>query len=176
MTPTQTALIVAVPEVEHAVGAVRARLDRSAGWGVPAHVTVLYPFLPLEQVDDEVVAALARTVATVPRFDVTFTHIEWFADAVVWLAPRPDDGFRALTAAVWRQFPATPPYAGAHDDVVPHLTLGHDAATHELTAAAAAVAAHLPIGAAVEVVRLIAGTPGPDAWHTVHEFPLSPRS
>jgi hypothetical protein len=32
-------------EAEAVVGDLRARLDRSAGWGVPAHVTLLYPFL-----------------------------------------------------------------------------------------------------------------------------------
>ncbi len=32
-----------VPEAEWVVGEHRARLDRAAAWGVPAHVTVLHP-------------------------------------------------------------------------------------------------------------------------------------
>jgi hypothetical protein len=30
---------------EPAVSRHRARLDRAAAWGVPAHVTILYPFV-----------------------------------------------------------------------------------------------------------------------------------
>jgi hypothetical protein len=39
--PTESALIVAVPAAEPAVGALRAAYDPAASWGVPAHVTVL---------------------------------------------------------------------------------------------------------------------------------------
>jgi len=172
MEPTETALIVAVPEAEHAVGRLRAALDPAAGWGVPAQVTVLYPFLPPQRIDDDVRANLSRLFAATPRFDVSFADVNWFGDSVVWLAPRPADAFRQLTAAVWRQFPEVPPDAGAHDDVVPHLTIGHDAPKHLLTHAGEVVAAHLPIRAAVDSVQLTAGTSEPDSWHTVQEFRL----
>jgi hypothetical protein len=52
--PTESALIVAVPEAEWAVAALRAAYDPAASWGMPAHITVLYPFLP-----PEVMAAVA---------------------------------------------------------------------------------------------------------------------
>ncbi len=103
MEPTQTALIVATPEAENAVGPFRASLDRAASWGVPAHITVLYPFLPPERIDDHVLAALRDVVAEVPRFDAALTHVDWFADTVAWLAPQPDQPFRDLTAAVWQR-------------------------------------------------------------------------
>jgi hypothetical protein len=41
MGPELSALIVAVPEAEPAVAHLRARLDRSASWGVPAHITLI---------------------------------------------------------------------------------------------------------------------------------------
>jgi len=41
----QTALIAPVPEAEACVGAWQARFDRSAALGVPAHITVLHPFI-----------------------------------------------------------------------------------------------------------------------------------
>ena len=170
--PTQTALIIPVPEAERAVGRFRASLDQAASWGVPAHVTVLYPFLPPEQVDDGVRAVLREVVARVPRFDATLTHVDWFGDTVAWLAPQPDRPFRELTAAVWQQFPEAAPYAGAYTEVVPHLTIGHDAPRPVLQHAADAVAAYLPITIAVDTVRLIAGTPEHGPWRTVCEFPL----
>jgi 2'-5' RNA ligase len=133
---------------------------------------VLYPFLPPDRVDDGVLAALRDVVAGVPRFDVMLTHVDWFTDTVVWLAPRPDRPFRELTSAVWQRFPETPPYEGAYADPVPHLTIGHDAPRPVLENAAATVTTLLPITAAVEVVRLIRGAPDRSPWRTVCEFPL----
>ena len=172
MEPTQTALIVVVPEAEQAVGGFRASLDRAASWGIPAHVTVLYPFLPPEQVDERVLATLRDVIAGVPRFVTALTHVDWFGDAAVWLAPQPDQSFRDLTAAVWRRFPEAPPYLGAYSDVVPHLTIGHDAPRPVLEHAVAVVTRYLPITIAVETVRLISGTPDSGPWRTVCEFPL----
>jgi 2'-5' RNA ligase len=172
MEPTETALIVAVPEAEQAVGHHRSTLDTAAGWGVPAHVTVLYPFLPPDRINDDVLTTLTQIFAATPRFDASFADVRWFGDSVVWLAPQPEDAFRQLTAAVWRRFPEVPPYAGAHADVVPHLTIGHDAPKRLLTQAAEAVVSHLPIRAVVDSVLLIAGAPEPDSWHTVGEFRL----
>lgn len=175
MEPTQTALIVPVPQAEPVVGPHRALLDAAASWGVPAHVTVLYPFLPPQRIDQAVLAAVRDIVAAAPRTDITFSHVDWFGDTVLWLAPRPDQLFLDLTAALWRRFPQAPPYGGAHTQVVPHLTIGHDAARPVLENAAAAVRARLPISATVEVVRLITGTPHHSPWRTVCEFPLAAR-
>jgi 2'-5' RNA ligase len=172
MQPTQSALIVPIPEAEQAVGRWRAALDRAAGWGVPAHVTVLYPFLAPERLDDDVLTAVGEAIASVPSFAADFTHVRWFGDTVAWLAPTPDEPFRALTTAVWRRFPEAAPYEGAFDDVVPHLTFGHDHPMPALTEAADAIAASLPIRAAVGVAHLITGTTQPGSWHTVREFPL----
>lgn len=172
MEAAQSALIVPIPEAEPAVGPLRAGLDPAASWGVPAHVTILYPFVAPDRIDDDVLATVAAVVAAVPRFDVTLTHVEWFGRTVAWLAPRPADPFRDLTMAVWRRFPDTPPFGGAYDDVVPHLTIGQDAPWPVLNAAAEAVAKQLPITATVHTVRLITGVRDRGPWPTLHEFPL----
>src|SRR5215469_7184109 len=83
-------LIVAVPEAERAVGRFRATLDTAASWGVPAHVTVLYPFLPPERINDDVLTALSRIFKAIQGFDASFADVKWFGDTVVWLAPQPD--------------------------------------------------------------------------------------
>jgi 2'-5' RNA ligase len=173
MPTGETALVVAVPEAEPAVAAHRAALDAgAAAAGMPAHVTVLFPFLPLERLDDDALAAVARIVASVPAFDVALTRVAWFGDRVVWLAPEPAEPFRALTLAVWRRFPEAPPYANEHTDVVPHLTIGSGAPVDRLAAAAAAVARHLPIAARTEAVHLIARPGGTGRWRTWRELPL----
>jgi 2'-5' RNA ligase len=167
-----TALIVPVPEAEPVVGPWRATLDRAASWGVPAHITVLYPFLAPGDIDETVLSALRQIAAAVPRFGCALTHVGWFGERVVWLAPRPQEPLRDLTHAVWRRFPGAPPYGGAFDKVVPHLTVGHDAALPRLRRAADAVAARLPVHAAVSSLRLISGSDAPGSWHTVAELPL----
>lgn len=172
MEAEESALIVAVPQTEAAVGALRHTLDSAAQWGVPAHVTVLYPFVPAHQITASVLADLAAAIATVPAFEVTFTQVRWFGDTVIWLAPQPDDPFRTLTTAVWQRFPDHPPYGGAYDDVVPHLTIGHDHPRDVLAHAADLVTARLPIHAPIRNVRLIAGSQQPGTWRTLREFRL----
>jgi 2'-5' RNA ligase superfamily len=108
----------------------------------------------------------------VPRFDVIFRRTEWFGDDVVWLAPEPDNGFRALTTAVCSAFPDYPPYGGAFTDVIPHLTLGAHADLSRMRAAARATSAQLPIKAAVRTVHLFQGSDAPGAWRRVAELPL----
>lgn len=173
MEAPQSALIVPVPEAEPAVGALRSRYDRSASWGVPAHITILYPFLPPAEIDGTVLAAVRETVRTVPGFELALTRTDWFDDDVLWLAPEPDGPFRALTAALWARFPQAAPYGGEFDDVAPHLTVAHGHPPSVLREAAARVASALPIHAPVDAVRLIVGRPEPgDSWHSLAEFPL----
>jgi 2'-5' RNA ligase len=173
MTATHTALIVAVPAAEPAVAAHRATLDRAASWGVPAHITLVFPFLPPEAVNDDTLAALHEIAAAEPRFDLTLDRIDWFGDTVVWLAPHPARPFIALTDALAARFPQAPPYGGAFDETIPHLTIGHDHPRPTLQAAAEAVTPHLPITTTVTAIRLIAGIRQPGGpWHPLADFPL----
>ena len=121
--PRRTALIVAVPEAEEAVGAYRLAHDSSGALGVPAHITVLFPFVASDAVDE---AAIAEVVAQTSGFAFRLDAVEGWDDGVVWLHPEPSEPFRALTHAVWRRWPEHPPYEGAHDDVIPHLTVSNE--------------------------------------------------
>ncbi|MEO7195640.1 MAG: 2'-5' RNA ligase family protein [Pseudonocardiaceae bacterium] len=172
MAAGESAVIVPVPETEPAVRSLRAQLDRAAAGGVPAHLTVLYPFLPPDQIGPPELRRLSKAVRTVPRFDVAFRRVEWFGDDVVWLAPEPSDRFRDLTAAVWSAFPDWPPYGGAYAEVVPHLTVAAHADLDRMRAAARATTARLPITAGVHTVHLFQGSDAPGAWHSVAELPL----
>jgi hypothetical protein len=171
VTP-QTGLIVVVPEVEPVVGAHRTALDPVASWGIPAHITVLYPFLPPRAVDE---AALAELFRQLPSFEAVLSRVSWFGSEVVWLAPEPAEPFRRLTGAVCDRFPSVSPYGGQFADVVPHLTVGDRAPLAALTAAAADIALHLPIRTTVRSVRLVEGATGEVPWRTVAEFSLASR-
>lgn len=169
---TQSAVIVTVPAAEDAVARHRARFDRAAEWGVPAHVTVLYPFAPPSGIDARVVEALAAAIAAVPMFHVTFETTGWFGTDAVWLDPQPAGPFRALTSAVADVFPAYPPYGGEHDEVIPHLTVGHGVGAGALRKAEEQVLRLLPIHMDVTAAALWCGTDTAGSWRQAATFPL----
>jgi hypothetical protein len=125
-----TAVVVPVPEAEPLVGPWRARFDPSAAQGMPAHVTALYPFVaPTEAV----VAKLRDLCAGLPALDVAFTRTARF-EGVLYLAPEPAAGLRRLTLAVAARWPEAPPYGGAFDEVIPHLTVAQGQGLEEVEA------------------------------------------
>ena len=85
--------------------------------------------------------------------------------------PNPPGPFIDLTAAVWEAFPHHPPYGGAHDHVVPHLTIAERSLSAVKTAEQA-VQTGLPLSTHIEGVLLIAGTQVPNSWRVLHEFRL----
>ena len=173
--PTRTALIAPVPAVEPVVAEHRRHLDAASTWGIAAHVSVLYPFVPPSAVDDHVIATVARALAAVPAFDCSFARCRWFGQDVLWLEPDPAQPLRDLTAAVWTAFPAYPPYGGVHDEVVPHLTVADRPLgdLRALQAAEDAVQARLPVAARIDHVLLVAGTDASSSWAMLHRFDLA---
>ena len=120
----RTALVIMVPEADPVVGDARQRYDPAAAEGAPAHLSVLYPFLPVERIDAGVLTALRELFAGHEPFEVRFPRFGRFPD-LLWLAPEPDGPVRALTASVTARWPETPPYGGAFGDPAPHLTVAH---------------------------------------------------
>ena len=174
-SPTQTALIVPVLAAEAAVGAHRRWLDEAASWGVPPHVTVLYPFVePALARQAEPVAAIRRMIGKVSAFDCSFARTSWFGQDVLWLAPDPAQPFRDLTNGIFEAFPDYPPYAGAHDGSAPHLTVGERrlADLKALVKAEHAVSAYLPLSTRIDTVLLIEGALSPLSWRILETFTL----
>ena len=182
VTDRETAVLVPVTAAERVVSPHRSRLDRAAALGVPAHVTVLFPFVPPSLITPGVVDALAAAVASVSAFGCEFGATSWFGEDVLYLPPRPGEPFRALTRAVCAAFPGYLPYGGAFADTIPHLTIGERerggdrpaGGGADLRAAEAAVLPQLPVRARVSHVWLMAGSAAPGSWHTLAELPLAP--
>lgn len=174
--PTQSAVIVAVPEAESVVGAYRRRFDAAAAWGVPAHVTVLYPFLEPQALTPETVERLRDVIRHIEQFTCDFRRTCWFGQEVLWLAPEPDAPFRVLTDKVVAAFPANLPYGGSFgQDVVPHLTVAEArlaTRVDDLLAAEQDLAARLPLTTTVNQALLIAGSEAPNSWRLVARLPL----
>jgi hypothetical protein len=120
----ETALICRVPEAEPYIAHYRQRFDPSARRNVPAHVTILYPFMAPDRVDGAVLAALRDVAGSVPRFDYRLRETRRFPVAL-YLAPDPDESYSALIDGVFRAFPGYPPFEGKFPTVVPRVTVAH---------------------------------------------------
>ena len=154
----------------------RMRRDHvdNARLGVPAHVTLLFPFVPAASLQPSDVALAATAIARTPAFDVGFREPMTFdstpaKEGVVWLAPEPPAPFIAMTEALVGAFPDHLPYDGLHDTVIPHLTLAN--VDVDLSAMVAATRPHLPFSRRVESAAvLVEDSAG--RWRVAHELPL----
>jgi 2'-5' RNA ligase len=153
-------LIIPVPEADQQVGELRLAHDRSAAHGVPAHVTVLFPFFDAEDVDE---AAVADLISRFPAFDFELDRVGRFPDGTTFLHPTPSLPFVDLTAAVWQRWPEHPPYEGAFDEVIPHLTISETPID---------VQVELPISARAREVTLIEEDEPSGRWATRLHLPL----
>ena len=171
----ESAILLAVPEAEPLVHEWRAKGDPSAAHGVPAHVTLLYPFLPVDDLDAGVSAELAWFFRGVDAVSVRFTRIGRFEHAgVVYLEPESRE-LVDLTRALARRWPECPPYAGEIpvDELLPHLTIVHTEDRALRQSAANAVSPGLPLHVVVREASLWAkGANG--EWAHRESFPLAP--
>jgi len=172
----ESALIIAVPEAEPLVGEWRERFDYSAGVGVPAHITILYPFIPPGEITPAVVAELRASFAPYAAFEFTLPELRRFPE-VLYLAPSPAEPFKALTHAVVGRYPDYPPYGGGYSEVIPHLTIADvddggqlDDIEREFMQQHGA---QLPVRAKANEVLLIENTSG--RWEVRQSFGLSKR-
>lgn len=166
--PDISALYVAIDEAEPVVGDLRRRWD-PAGLAVPAHVTILFPFLAPASIDAAVETALQAIVDAVPAFDVRLAGVGRFPD-VVWLAPEPASPFARLTDAVAGRWPDHPPYGGAFEEVIHHLTVADGAPSDVLDRLESSLPASLPLAARAREVTLSVRERG--TWSVRRRYPL----
>lgn len=170
----ESALVVLVPEADKIAGPCRNLYDPSAALGVPAHITVLYPFKAPDAITTGDLDVLRAVFVVHSPFDFELAELRRFPD-VLYLAPEPARPFLALTAAVAARFPETPPYRGAYDEVVPHLTLAQvedDARLARIEATfRRRCGGKLPIHAIAKEVVLMDDSFG--LWRVRETFPLT---
>lgn len=167
-----TAFVVRVPSAEGFVAELRNRFDSTVQVGVPAHISVLVPFMDPAGITSAVLAAAQDALSDVASFEFTMRRVGRFP-ATAYLAPEPADPFVAMTASLVRRFPEFPPYGGEHAGVIPHLTVAHGSAENA-TAAAAELEEKMrssgPIEARCTSVVLLENSTG--NWREMHVFEL----
>ena len=115
-------IIVPVLNAEPIVGKWGKKYDPVALHGIPAHVTLLYPFLDPQYITSDILAKLGDVFFKVHKFSFTLTRIDTFP-GVVYLEPTPKENFVQITQDLVKTFPANPAYGGKYPEIHPHLTL-----------------------------------------------------
>jgi 2'-5' RNA ligase len=161
----QSALLVAVPEAEALVQSIRG--GSGSHDGLPAHVTVLFPFLAPASVSADVLDRLRETFRRHLPFAFSLTGVDTFP-GVVWLAPEPGGPFLALTESVVRAWPDLVPYGDPTLRGVAHLTVGRGRLRRSWRSL---IEAAVPIEARATEVLLMTEE-GAGSWTVRARFPL----
>lgn len=165
----RSAVLVEVPEAEPVVGDWRQRYTFDAPAGIPAHVTILFPFVEPARLG-EVESRLAELVSGTAAFELTFARTARWPE-LLYLVPEPAEPFVALTRAVEREWPDQPPYGGAHETIVPHLTVAESPDSALLDRIAAEVGPQLPIATRVREASLFVEDHA-GRWHEHGRLPF----
>lgn len=156
--PPQTALALLFPEAEAVVDRFRMQSDPSARHGFPPHITILWPFLPPDDIGDDFLQKLKGFFSGFSAFDLRLGRTD-FSDRTLFLAPEPPEPIVAMINAVTRLFPDFPPYNNPEWDPLPHLTVAYGRDRMELEAIAGEfqreVGSMLPIRTSVTKVWLL---------------------
>jgi 2'-5' RNA ligase len=166
----ESALIIPIPEVEPIVGPLRLQHDRAAVLGVPAHVTLLYPFRPADAAIGEI-EKLRRLCASIEAFSFSFIEVRRFP-ATAYLHPDESERFVQITKHLMELWPDCRPYGGAFAEVVPHLTVADKVSNEILGRVDDALAGQLPIRCVAREVCLITSD-NSGMWSAAARLPLA---
>jgi 2'-5' RNA ligase len=166
----QSAVLIPVPEADSVVGRWRHEHDPVAAAGVPAHITLVVPWLPPDEITPADLTELDEELSDAKVFDFELTDVGWFGRRVLWVAPEPSAPFLELTNRLAERF-STPPWDDEFDEIIPHLTVAHASDGVELVPIAADVVSRLPVRCRAEQVWVMVGRDGA-RWELRHQTRL----
>lgn len=123
--PLRTSVTITPP---HSVQAIAVPLLRRYAYDLPrrlpAHITLLYPFVPPDALE-AATGKLRALCADVASFPLTVRGYGHFPH-VIYLALAPSPALTDLRTRIWDAFPDCNPYDGAFDGEMPapHITVG----------------------------------------------------
>ncbi len=168
----ESVLFASVPEAEQAISSLRQRYDPVARLGVPAHITLLYPFMPPSKITTSIVDRITRVLRHFDAFEFQLQRTVRLPETL-YLEPEPSEPFVRLTNALAQEFPDYPPHGGRYSGVLPHLTVANRSASlaTEAEAELAPILNQLgPIFAVCRAVDLFENSSG--HWKPLHAFAL----
>lgn len=124
MTSLESALLIVPPRAVQVFSyPIREAYDsQAAGSQLPAHITLLYPFVPPDIISEKI-PELEQVLAEFQPFNLTLDKYGQFEGAL-FLEPSDPQPVLQLFEHLRSAFPDFPIYAGEHGpDLHPHLTL-----------------------------------------------------
>ena len=122
----ETALIIVPPpDVCGYADHYRAQYMADQFHTIEPHITVTYPFVPYDQLE-EATPRLREVLASCPPRRVSLRHFAIFPDeGILFIEPADPERVLSIYRAVLAEFPEYPAYGGKFgDNIRPHLTVG----------------------------------------------------
>ena len=142
---------------------------------IPPHVTLAFPFLPLESITTAVIERLSEVFANYPAFDFTLDEVRWFGTDVVYLEPSNSEVFRTIVEALQKEFPDFHPYNDEFESVIPHVCLSEHGTIADRRLLARHSPTYLPIPNRAAHVWMMCNDIQPDQWSIVKIFALDSK-
>ena len=141
-----------------------SRRERSA---CRPHVTVLFPFLAAGPtwIADGSGASSPAIAAAIEPFEVRFARVGRFPTRRLPRARAGRRRSRRLTAEIAARFPDHPPYGGAFEEVIPHLTVVESATRPLWTRSRWRPRGHLPFRHRVTMLEVLVAGRSEGRWH-----------
>ena len=166
----ESAVIVRV-ELPADLDRLRRRCVRDAALGVPAHVTLLYPFVE----PAALTADIRRTVDSIASTHSSFSFelsgpLQW--PDTVYAAVDPDERFLAIHRDLAAAFPGYPIYGRPGFELIPHVTIAEGDRVGDPATLQDAAWSALPVTRSVEALDVIAQADD-GRWEPVWSAPLA---
>lgn len=142
----QTAVAIPVPAADALLASVAARFPGVVREGVLAHVSVQYPFLAADALDDGVIGELSALFAGQQPMTVTFAECGR-REGFVYVRPDPIRGLEGLTGWVRQRWPEVVLPEWVAGEVGPHLTVAMGASPQDADTIERETVVMLPITA-----------------------------
>jgi 2'-5' RNA ligase superfamily len=153
----RTTIVALVPEAEELVASWRTRLDPWAPLGVPAHITMLAPFLPIEAIDDSVVDRVCSIWTRRKPLQLVLVRIAQIPGAIA-LLPEETTPLGGVTADLLADWPELASQARTGSGRPYHLTIACRDDPALLAQLLEELAPKLPLRAVLNSLVLIAAT------------------
>ncbi|MHA6798789.1 2'-5' RNA ligase family protein [Bounagaea algeriensis] len=161
-----TGLVLPVPEADPVLTTVSQGYPEAVR-DVPAHISLLYPFLDADALDEQHINMLDDIFRTQPPVPVTLSECRRQEDGFVYL-PATNDELTTLTETVRARWPEAVPHERRANVAEPHVTVAMQAPEESATRIQATVTAALPMVTVLQEAWLVvfSGT----RWHVREHF------
>jgi 2'-5' RNA ligase len=169
LRPSPDTGLVIVARLPPELEALRRRSIADAALGMPAHITLLYPFAEPAAIDDSLLEEVAVIVRRHPAMTLRLQDGRRWPDTL-YASVQPDEPLQALQGELAAAFPSLPLYGGGID-FVPHVSIVEGDAARTADALDDPAWTGLPCAFRTRAVALVRVRGG--RWTSDRTFPLA---